>query len=75
VTRAAQGNTVVITRHTLEVIKTADRLIDLGPGGGTGGGELVANGTPETVAAVEASWTGRYLAPLLERRRERLAAE
>ena len=67
----AQGNTVVVIEHNLEVIKTADWLIDLGPGGG----ELVACGTPETVAAVEASWTGRYLAPLLERGRERLAAE
>jgi len=71
----AQGNTVVVIEHNLEVIKTADWVLDLGPGGGTGGGELVASGTPETVAAVEASWTGRYLAPLLERGRERVAAE
>ena len=71
----AQGNTVVVIEHNLEVIKTADWLIDLGPGGGTGGGELVAEGTPEQVAGVEASWTGRYLGPLLERGRERVAAE
>ena len=71
----AQGNTVVVIEHNLEVIKTADWVIDLGPGGGTGGGELVAEGTPEQVAGVEASWTGQYLAPLLERGRERVAAE
>ena len=71
----SQGNTVVVIEHNLEVIKTADWVIDLGPGGGTGGGELVAEGTPEHVAGVEASWTGRYLAPLLERGRERVAAE
>ena len=71
----SQGNTVVVIEHNLEVIKTADWVIDLGPGGGTGGGELVAEGTPEAVAAVEASWTGRYLAPLLVRDRERVGAE
>ena len=60
---------MVVIEHNLEVIKTADWVIDLGPGGGTGGGELVAEGTPETVAGVEASWTGRYLAPLLVRGR------
>ena len=64
----------MVVDHNLEVIKTADWVIDLGPGGGTGGGELVAEGTPEHVAGVEASWTGRYLAPLLERGRERVAA-
>jgi len=66
-----QGNTVVVIEHNLDVIKTADWVIDLGPEGGDGGGELVAAGTPETVAAVEASWTGRYLKPLLERDRAR----
>ena len=64
------GNTVVVIEHNLDVIKTADWLIDLGPEGGDGGGEIVAVGTPEDVAAVEASWTGRYLAPMLERDRE-----
>ena len=61
------GNTVVVIEHNLDVIKTADWLIDLGPEGGDGGGEIVAEGTPEDVARVEASWTGRYLKPLLER--------
>ena len=65
------GNTVVVIEHNLDVIKTADWLIDLGPEGGSGGGEIVAEGSPEDVAAVEASWTGRYLKPLLERDRAR----
>ena len=60
------GNTVVVIEHNLDVIKTADRLIDLGPEGGEEGGEVVATGTPEEVAAVEASHTGRFLAELLE---------
>ncbi|NNG05809.1 MAG: excinuclease ABC subunit UvrA [Inquilinus sp.] len=60
-----QGNTVVVIEHNLEVIKTADWVIDLGPEGGDGGGEVVAAGTPEKVAEVAASHTGRYLAPLL----------
>ncbi|HET8862576.1 MAG TPA: excinuclease ABC subunit UvrA [Solirubrobacterales bacterium] len=60
------GNTVVVIEHNLDVIKTADRLIDLGPEGGEAGGEVVATGTPEEVAAVEASHTGRFLAELLE---------
>jgi excinuclease ABC subunit A len=63
-----QGNTVVIIEHNLDVIKTADWVIDLGPEGGAGGGEIVAQGTPERVAATPASFTGRYLAPLLARR-------
>ena len=60
-----QGNTLVIIEHNLDVIKTADWLIDMGPEGGAGGGHLVAAGTPETVAACEASHTGQYLRPLL----------
>jgi len=60
------GNTVVVIEHNLDVIKTADRLIDLGPDGGEEGGEIVATGTPEEVAAVESSHTGRFLAELLE---------
>ena len=59
------GNTVVIIEHNLDVIKTADWLIDLGPEGGSGGGQIIATGTPEEVAATEASHTGRFLAPLL----------
>jgi excinuclease ABC subunit A len=66
-----QGNSVVVIEHNLDVIKTADWLIDLGPEGGDGGGEIVAVGTPEDVAKVKRSWTGRYLAPLLERDKAR----
>ena len=60
------GNTVVVIEHNLDVIKTADWLIDLGPEGGAGGGQIIATGTPEQVAANPASHTGRYLAPLLK---------
>ena len=59
------GNTVVIIEHNLDVIKTADWLIDLGPEGGSGGGQIIATGTPEEVAATKSSHTGRFLAPLL----------
>jgi excinuclease ABC subunit A len=59
------GNTVVVIEHNLDVVKTADWILDLGPEGGDGGGRIVAEGTPEEVAAVRASHTGRYLAPLL----------
>ncbi|ERD99816.1 MULTISPECIES: excinuclease ABC subunit UvrA [Chromobacteriaceae] len=61
------GNTVVVIEHNLDVVKTADWLIDLGPEGGAGGGQIIASGTPEQVAANPVSHTGRYLAPLLER--------
>ncbi|WP_019449643.1 excinuclease ABC subunit UvrA [Cupriavidus sp. BIS7] len=61
------GNTVVIIEHNLDVIKTADWLIDMGPEGGAGGGQVIAKGTPEAVAASKASFTGKYLAPLLQR--------
>ncbi len=61
----AQGNTVVVIEHNLEVIKTADWLLDLGPEGGEGGGRVVSEGTPETVAACAESHTGRFLRPLL----------
>jgi excinuclease ABC subunit A len=60
-----QGNTVVVIEHNLEVIKTADWIIDMGPEGGDGGGTVVAEGTPETIAAHEGSHTGRFLSPLL----------
>jgi len=59
------GNTVVVIEHNLEVIKTADWIVDLGPEGGDGGGEIVATGTPEQVSQVKASYTGRYLARAL----------
>ncbi|NND81063.1 MAG: excinuclease ABC subunit UvrA [Gammaproteobacteria bacterium] len=59
------GNTVVVIEHNLDVIKTADWIIDLGPEGGNGGGQIVATGTPEQVALNKASYTGHYLAPLL----------
>ena len=60
------GNTVVVIEHNLDVLKTADWLIDLGPEGGDRGGTIVAQGTPEQICQVEASYTGRYLRPLLE---------
>jgi excinuclease ABC subunit A len=62
-----QGNTVVVIEHNLEVIKTADWIIDLGPEGGDGGGEIVASGTPEDVAKVARSYTGQFLKPLFKR--------
>jgi excinuclease ABC subunit A len=61
-----QGNSVIVIEHNLDVIKTADWIIDLGPEGGDGGGEIVAAGTPEDVAAVERSYTGKFLAPYLK---------
>ena len=60
-----QGNTVLVIEHNLDVIKTADWLIDLGPEGGSGGGLVIAEGSPEDVAAIDASHTGRFLRPLL----------
>ena len=59
------GNTVLVIEHNLDVIKTADHIIDLGPEGGDGGGTVVCTGTPEEVAACERSYTGKYLKPLL----------
>jgi excinuclease ABC subunit A len=64
----ANGNSVIVIEHNLDVIKTADWIVDLGPEGGDGGGEIVASGTPEDVAKVAASWTGKYLKTLLARR-------
>ncbi|WP_295947161.1 ATP-binding cassette domain-containing protein, partial [uncultured Bartonella sp.] len=63
-----QGNTVAVIEHNLEVIKTADWIIDLGPEGGDGGGEIVAVGRPEDIVKVERSYTGQFLKELLERR-------
>ena len=61
------GNTVVVIEHNLDLIKTADYIIDLGPEGGDGGGMVVAKGTPEQVAQVEESYTGQYLKKVLQR--------
>jgi len=63
-----RGNTVIVIEHNLDVVKTADWVVDLGPEGGARGGELVAEGTPEQVAKSGRSATGKYLAPLLARR-------
>ena len=60
-----RGNTVLVIEHNLEVVKTADWIVDLGPEGGAGGGRIVAEGPPEVVADAEASFTGQYLRPLL----------
>ncbi len=68
-----QGNTVVVIEHNLDVVKTADHIIDIGPEGGDGGGEIVATGTPEDVAEVDRSHTGRYLKQMLDG--ARVAAE
>jgi excinuclease ABC subunit A len=61
------GNTVLVIEHNLDVIKSADHIIDLGPEGGDGGGRIVAEGTPEEVALVEGSYTGQYLKKWLKR--------
>jgi excinuclease ABC subunit A len=70
-----QGNTVVVIEHNLEVIKTADWIIDLGPEGGDGGGEIVASGTPEDVVKEKRSYTGAFLKPVLARRPQRRRVE
>jgi excinuclease ABC subunit A len=70
-----QGNTVVVIEHNLEVIKTADWVLDLGPEGGDGGGELVAAGRPEDIAEEPRSYTGHFLKELLARRPKSRAAE
>ena len=63
-----KGNTVLVIEHNLDVIKSADWIVDMGPEGGSGGGQVVATGTPEQVAAHEGSHTGRFLAPILSGR-------
>ena len=68
---ADAGNTVVVIEHNLDVVKTADWILDFGPEGGDGGGRIVAAGTPEMVAAQSESWTGRYLADILARHEQR----
>jgi excinuclease ABC subunit A len=64
-----RGNTIVVIEHNLDVIKTADWIVDLGPEGGNGGGQLVGTGTPEDIAAIKASYTGQFLKPILERQK------
>jgi excinuclease ABC subunit A len=71
----AQGNTVVVIEHNLEVIKTADWVIDLGPEGGDGGGEIVAAGPPAEIVKEKRSFTGRYLADAMARRPVKEIAE
>ena len=71
---ADSGNTVIVIEHNLEVIKTADHIIDLGPEGGDAGGEVIAEGTPEEVAHISRSYTGQFLKKILERDRARTAA-
>jgi excinuclease ABC subunit A len=68
------GNTVVVIEHNLDVIKTADWIVDLGPEGGDGGGRIIASGTPEDLAKVKGSYTGRYLARFLAKRPAPVAA-
>jgi excinuclease ABC subunit A len=68
------GNTMVIIEHNLDVIKTADWIVDLGPEGGSGGGQIIATGTPEEVAKTKGSFTGQFLAPMLKRRSRKKAA-
>jgi len=68
-----QGNTVIVIEHNLDVVKTADHIIDIGPEGGDGGGQIVAVGTPEEVAEVKGSYTGHYLKDMLKTRK--VAAE
>jgi excinuclease ABC subunit A len=69
-----QGNTVVVIEHNLDVIKTADWIVDLGPEGGAGGGQILVAGTPETVAATASSHTGHFLAPHLKAHKANKAA-
>ncbi|MEO7931426.1 MAG: hypothetical protein ABIR20_10670, partial [Lysobacter sp.] len=68
------GNTVVVIEHNLDVIKTADWIVDLGPEGGHRGGNILANGTPEHIASLKHSHTGHFLAPVLERAKVHAAA-
>jgi excinuclease ABC subunit A len=63
-----QGHSLLVVEHNLDLIKCADWVIDLGPEGGAGGGQIIAQGTPEQIARSKASFTGKYLAPLLARR-------
>ncbi|MDU0812086.1 excinuclease ABC subunit UvrA [Bacillus siamensis] len=68
------GDTVLVIEHNLDIIKTADYIVDLGPEGGAGGGTIVASGTPEEIVQVKESYTGRYLKPVMERDKKRMKA-
>ena len=70
-----QGNTVIVIEHNLDVIKTADHIIDIGPEGGHKGGQIIAEGTPEQICKIKDSYTGHYLKPMLAARSEKIAAE
>ena len=72
-TFVATGNTVIVIEHNLDVIKTADHIIDIGPEGGVKGGEIIAEGKPEEIAKVNSSYTGKYLAPLLISKYKKIA--
>jgi excinuclease ABC subunit A len=66
-----KGNTVLVIEHNLDVLKTVDYIVDLGPDGGSGGGFVIATGTPEEVATVEKSYTGQYLKKMLEKQKSK----
>ena len=72
-TFVATGNTVIVIEHNLDVIKTADHIIDIGPDGGVKGGEIIAEGKPEEIVKVDKSYTGKYLAPLLISKYKKIA--
>ena len=72
-TFVATGNTVIVIEHNLDVIKTADHIVDIGPDGGVKGGKIIAEGKPEDIVKVNASYTGKYLAPLLISKYKKIA--
>ena len=72
-TFVATGNTVIVIEHNLDVIKTADHIVDVGPDGGVKGGEIIAAGKPEEIIKVKSSYTGKYLAPLLVPKYKKIA--
>ena len=72
-TFVATGNTVIVIEHNLDVIKTADHIIDIGPDGGVKGGEIIAEGKPEDIVKIDKSYTGKYLAPLLISKYKKIA--
>ena len=72
-TFVATGNTVVVIEHNLDVIKTADYIVDMGPEGGVNGGNIIAEGKPEEVAKIETSYTGKFLKPLLDTKYKKIA--